>query len=77
MLLFFIYAALGVELFGRLGEWPLWASPQKGMSDPRNMAPVSALAHLHTGCWRMQGTGLDQVNYKPLSVSSDCLFTVT
>lgn len=40
MLLFFIYAALGVELFGRLGEW----RPGKGQPHPHTHGVQTALA---------------------------------
>lgn len=72
MLLFFIYAALGVELFGRLGECGHSGPLPEGDAGPREggscVCPTPP-----PQVYRVQGTGLDQVVCEPSGVSSDRL----
>lgn len=72
MLLFFIYAALGVELFGRLGECGHSGPLPEGDAGPREGGSCVCPTP-RPQVYRVQGTGLDQVVCEPSGVSSDRL----
>jgi hypothetical protein len=80
MLLFFIYAALGVELFGKLGEWFLRPGPGQGWRrqghPPQGSlywgeryfcyrAPGWEASAIHTPSWRDVGPSEDDGTLSP------------